>query len=322
MEIINYRGYSYYRDIKRDVFNGLTARQKFIPSKYFYDARGSRLFEEICHLPEYYPTRTELSILESFAPDMMRSFQGGDLVELGSGANWKIRMLLDALDSSELVRVRYVPVDVSEAALISASDELLEVYEELKVRGIVADFIQHMDVIPRDRPKIIVFLGSTIGNFDEKECNTFLQGVSDMMNPGDQFLLGLDMFKPQEILEAAYNDSRGITSEFNRNVLNVLNREVNTDFNPSLFDHVAFFNEEQDSMEMHLQAKCEVLVRVDDLELEVQLEKGETIHTEICRKFTRESAERMISEAGLMVTRWFSDPKGWFSIVETTLPES
>lgn len=319
INVRNFMNDTYRSEIRKDILHGLTASQKFIPSKYFYDARGSQLFEEICVLPEYYPTRTEMSILKHGAPDIMSSFQNGDLVELGSGANWKIRMLLDAADESKLPTLRYVPVDVSETTLIAASEELLEIYPELEVLGIVADFTRHMDVIPHDRPKLIVFFGSTIGNFNEEESITFLRRVSNSMKPGDRFLMGLDMLKPKKTLEEAYNDSQGITSEFNKNVLSVLNRELNANFNLSYFDHIAFFDEEKEQVEMHLRANRNVLVEISDLELIVELEKGETIHTEICRKFSRASAEQMVCEAGLIITQWFSDAKEWFSLAELRL---
>ncbi len=322
IEILNRLDNIYKNGLRKDISHGLTTLQKFIPCKYFYDARGSYLFEEICCLPEYYPTKTEVSILKHFAPDIISSFNNGDLVELGSGANSKIRVLLDAVDKSELSTIRYVPVDVSKTALIAASAELLDVYPGLKVTGIVADFTRHADVIPHDRDKLIVFFGSTIGNFNEEDAVTFLRRISDSMKPGDRFLFGLDMLKSKETLEAAYNDSKGITSEFNKNVLSVLNRELNADFNPSHFDHVAFFNEEKERVEMHLRANRRISIEIRDLDLMVELQKGETIHTEICRKFSRASAEQMIYESGFNITQWYSDPGEWFSLVEVNLKDS
>ncbi len=319
IEILDRLDNVYKSAIKKDVSHGLTTSQKFIPSKYFYDARGSKLFEEICCLPEYYPTKTEMSILKHFARDIMSSFNNGDLVELGSGANSKIRVLLDAVDESEMSTIRYIPVDVSKTALIAASEELLDAYPGLKVTGIVADFTRHADVIPHDRDKLIVFFGSTIGNFNEEEAVTCLRRISDSMKHGDRFLFGLDMLKSKETLEAAYNDSKGITSEFNKNVLSVLNRELNADFNPSHFDHIAFFNEEKERVEMHLRANRRMSIEISDLKLMVELQKGETIHTEVCRKFSRASAEQMICEADLNITQWYSDPGERVSLVEVSL---
>ncbi len=308
-------------NIANDTLRGLTAPRKSIPSKYFYDARGSRLFDEICNLPEYYPTRTEMSILEHASANIMGSFKRGDIVELGSGGNRKIRMLLDAVGRDSRNHYRYVPVDVSETALIEASEELLKIYPELEVLGIVADFTAHMNAIPSERPRLIIFFGSTIGNFNDQDRKRFLQLVADSMKPEDRFLIGFDMIKPRKTLEAAYNDSLGVTSAFNKNVLNVLNRELNADFNPSHFRHVAFFNEERSRVEMHLQARQDTEVTVSDLELEVEINKDETIHTEICSKFSKEDIRQMADDVGLDIKQWFFDSKEWFSLAELVLKD-
>ncbi len=319
LEVNDHLENTYCNDIKKDVLSGLTAAQKFIPSKYFYDARGSQLFEEICSLSEYYPTRTEMTILEHVAGNIMESFQRGDLIELGSGANWKIRMLLDAVEKSRMHKLRYIPVDVSNTALIKASEELKKIYPDLRVLGIVADFTRHMEVVPNGRPKLIILFGSTIGNFSRLDSLSFLQKIAGSMKTNDRLLIGLDLVKPKETLETAYNDSQGITSEFNKNVLNVLNRELNADFDLSHFDHLAFFNEGRERIEMHLRANREISVEIDDLGITVEMEKNETIQTEICRKFTRNTAEHMASEAGLTITQWFSDTKEWFALAELKL---
>ncbi|MEC4684328.1 MAG: L-histidine N(alpha)-methyltransferase [Nitrospirota bacterium] len=316
METVNYINPTYHDDLKEDVLSGLTAPQKFIPSKYFYDARGSDLFEKICCLPEYYPTRTELSILKSAAPSIMHYFTDGDIVELGAGANWKIRTLLDIVPKNKLSNMRYVPVDVSEAALEASTEELLRMYPELNLLGIVADFTRHMEMIPHGREKLFVFFGSTIGNFKEDERDLFLKNVAGSMGEGDRFLLGIDMLKPRDILERAYNDSSGVTAEFNKNILNVLNRELGADFDLDHFDHRAVFNTEKERIEMYLQANVDVAAEIGSLGLTVKLEEGERILTEVCRKFTKGSVDRMAFNAGLNVSKWFSDPKGWFSLVE------
>jgi L-histidine N-alpha-methyltransferase len=300
----------------QDVLKGLTADRKYLPSKYFYDARGSKLFEEICDLPEYYPTRTELQLLSTHAEDIVRELRHGDLIELGSGANRKIRTLLDALGPSRRADVRYVPVDVCSSGLQASAAELRTVYPEMKIKGIVADFTRDLHRLRSDRPKLILFFGSTIGNLDEWEALSFLRDAAALLNPGDRFLLGLDMVKPVEIIEAAYNDSRNVTAEFNKNILHVINRELHASFNPAAFDHVAFFNQELEQVEMHLRARRDICVDVKALGISVRLKKGETIRTEICRKFTRHSAEKLIRDAGMEVSRWRSDPKGWFSLLE------
>lgn len=305
--------------IAQDVLQGLMADQKYIPSKYFYDARGSKLFEAICNLPEYYPTRTELRLLSTHAKDIVRELPEGDLVELGAGANWKIRTLLDALGPKRRADMRYVPVDVCGPALLESAAQLKTVYPEVRVKGIVADFTRDLHKLQSDRPKVVLFFGSTIGNLDEHEASSFLEGVAETLNPGDRFVLGLDMAKPVEILEAAYNDSQSVTAEFNKNILLVINRELRASFNPAAFNHVAFFNQDQERIEMHLRARRAMCVEVKELGISVMLKKGETIRTEICRKFRRDGAEKMIQDAGMDVSRWYSDPKGWFSLLEAVL---
>ena len=316
LQVQNYLEPSFSFDIGQDVLSGMTANKKFIPSKYFYDQRGSELFNMICTLPEYYLTRTELSILKANGFDIMNTMEEGDLVEMGSGANWKVRRLLDSVKDPGKENIRYVPVDVSESALVDASEELIRLYPALKVLGIVADFTRHMHIIPRDLLKLIVFFGSTIGNFDEEESRRLLQNVAHSIQAEDRFLIGFDMLKPRPLLETAYNDHRGVTAEFNKNILNVVNHELNANFDPSLFEHLAFFHEENERVEMHLRANRTHSVDIRDLELSVNFDKGETIHTENCRKFSEERALTMFSEAGLEVERWFTDEKKWFSLVE------
>ena len=316
IEIINYMKDTFRNDIKADVLRGLTSCQKSIPSKYFYDANGSRLFEEICSLPEYYQTRTELSILKNSATHIVRNLRQADIIELGSGSNLKIRTLLDACSRSCKADICYLPVDMSESALVESSVELLDAYPDLKIAGIVADFTKHIEKIPLEREGLFVFFGSTIGNFGDEARIDLLKHVAGMMGPGVRFLLGIDMIKPAEMLERAYNDSRGLTAEFNKNILNVVNRELSADFDRCHFDHVAFYNADKEQVEMHLRANRGISVEIDRLGIQVSMKKGETIHTEICGKFSRESAEAMTEEAGLRIDRWYSDPQGWFSLVE------
>ncbi len=317
LEICNYLKGNHREEMARDVREGMRQPQKRIPSKYFYDAVGSQLFEHICCTPEYYPTRTELSILDQNAADIMAPFaeKGGDLVELGSGANIKIRKLLDAVAPSDLPGIRYVPVEISRSCLAAASEELLTLYDGLTVFGVAADFTRHLDMLPDGR-KLIIFFGSTIGNFSPADRHAFLTRIARIMDADDRFLIGLDMVKPVEVLEAAYNDQQGVTADFNRNILNNVNRELNADFNPDDFEHWAFFNAAEERMEMHLRARRDVVVNITDLSLCVGIRRGETIHTEVCQKFTRESAGNTFNKAGLSVNRWFTDPEDWFSLVE------
>ncbi len=315
VETLNYMDGRYKNDIARDAQQGLTALQKYIPCKYFYDAHGSKLFEYICRLPEYYPTRTELSILREIAPELMGTFAHKDLVELGSGASLKIRVLLNAAGESNRTTLRYIPVDISVSAVIEASKNLLEKYPELQVLGVVADFTCQLDLLPTERPLMFCFLGSTIGNMGGDESMSFLQTVSKNMRLDDRLLVGFDMVKSRETMEAAYNDSKGVTAEFNKNVLNVLNSELKANFDLSHFDHLAFFNEAESRIEMYLRANRDVLVKLESLDMEVEFKKGETIHTENSKKFTRKSIEDMVKPAGLSIQNWYSDPDGWFSLV-------
>ncbi len=315
VETLNYLDGEYKNDIGREIREGLSASQKYIPCKYFYDARGSKLFQEICQLPEYYPTRTEISILRDIAPELMETFAYKDIVELGSGANLKIRILLDAVDKSVRATLRYIPVDINESTVIEASRGLLERYPEVQVLGIVADFTSQLDVIPTERRLMFCFLGSTIGNMGEDETISFLQSISENMKPDDRLLVGFDMVKTRETVEAAYNDSKGVTAEFNKNILNVLNNELNANFDPSHFDHLAFFNEDCYRIEMHLRANRDISVKLNAIDLETEFKKGETIHTENSRKFTKKSIGDLASRAGLSIQNWYSDPAGWFSLV-------
>ncbi|GAG07486.1 unnamed protein product, partial [marine sediment metagenome] len=238
-----------------------------------------------------------------------------DLVELGSGGNLKIQTLLDAAGESNRATLRYIPVDISKSAIVEAAQGLLERYPELQVLGVVADFTSQLDVLPTERPLMFCFLGSTIGNMDEDESIAFLQSISRKMQPDDRLLVGFDMVKSRGAMEAAYNDSRGVTAEFNKNVLNVLNNELNADFDLSHFDHLAFFNEAGSRIEMHLMANRDISVKLESIDMEVEFKRGETIHTENSRKFTKKSIEDMAARAGLCIQNCHSDRDGWFSLV-------
>lgn len=317
-EFRNYLASGYLDDLASDILAGMSAAQKYIPSRYFYDSRGSQLFEEICRLPEYYPTRLELSLLHGACGPVMESFGEGDLVELGPGANLKISRLIDAAPGSEGEGLRYIPLEVSESALAAATEVLLQRYPRLHVLGIVGDFTRDMGRIPRGRKRLITFFGGTIGNFTGPAAHEVLVSVAAVMEENDRFLVGLDLVKPVPVLEAAYNDAAGVTAAFNKNILAVVNRELGADFDPELFEHRAFFNGDQEQIEMHLVASEATTVRIPALGLCVPFERGETILTEISRKFTRESAGRLFSAVGLAVERWFSDPEEWFALAEVS----
>ncbi len=320
LEVLNYLSGNHREEMVKDIRRGMMKTQKSIPAKYFYDARGSQLFDQICATPEYYLTETELSILDRSAAGIMQFFSRaeGDLIELGCGSNRKIRTLLDVVHPLEHGRIRYVPVDISKSCLFESARELLDDYENLAILGVLADFTQHMGVLPRGR-KLITFFGSTIGNLTEMEAVNLLKNIRTIMSRDDRFLLGMDMLKPVEILEAAYNDRQGVTCDFNRNILVHIDRELKANFDPKDFEHLAFFNPGMECVEMHLKASRKVAAHIADLGLSVQIEEGETIHTEICKKFSRQSAERLFRKAGLSVSRWFTDSKDWFSLVELRL---
>ena len=241
------------------------------------------------------------------------SQESGDLVELGSGSNQKIKILLEAAGATS-GNIRYVPVDISANALCEASHELLELYEDLHVLGIIADFTRRLDFLPAGR-KLITFLGSTIGNFDREERIAFLRRIAGIMHPGDRFVVGLDMVKPAGIIEAAYNDSQGVTAAFNKNILLNLNRLLNADFAVEDFEHLATYREDLERVEMHLRARRPTSARIGDLDLAVDCLPGETIRTEICQKFSRDRVSRDFRSAGLVATKWLSDAQNWFSLV-------
>jgi L-histidine N-alpha-methyltransferase len=315
LRILNYLDEGRDPESSGEILAGLQQPHKWIPSKYFYDAYGSRLFEQICSLPEYYLTRTELALLKQRAPEIMAFFSqdSGDLVELGSGSNQKVKILLEAAGAA-LGNIRYVSVDISFDALYEASRELLELHEDLHVLGIIADFTRRLDFLPQGR-KLITFLGSTIGNFDREERIAFLRRIASIMHPGDRFVVGLDMVKPAGIIEAAYNDSQGVTAAFNKNILRNLNRLLNADFRVDDFEHLATYREDLERVEMHLRARRPSSATIGDLDLAVDCLPGETIRTEICQKFSRDRTIRDFQAAGLQAVGWYSDPSDWFSLV-------
>lgn len=304
------------KEMMQDVRTGLARPHKSIPSKYFYDLRGSRLFERITRTPEYYLTRTELSILERSAREILEFlYDGGDIVELGAGSTGKIKRLLDAACTGRRGGLRYIPVDICGSCIESVIEELPPLYPDLEVLGLRADFTSQLRVPPGGK-KLLILFGSTIGNFTDRECTYFLEKIRRTMNPQDRFLIGMDMLKPVKMLEAAYNDSEGATREFNLNMLSHMNRELNADFDLGDFQHLAFFNPDAERIEMHLRAKRAVSARISDLSMAVTFRKSETIQTEICRKFSRERIERIFFETGFCIDKWFTDPRGWFSLVE------
>lgn len=300
------------RDLE-ELRRGLLAVPKRLPSKYFYDQRGSSLFEKITQLPEYYPTRTEKSLLLEVADEIARLTGAEELVELGAGAATKTRVLLDALERSGRLRL-YVPFDVSETEVHRVAEELVEEYSDLRVHGIVADFVHHLATIPPGSPRLVILLGGTIGNYTPEQAIGLLQRISDRMSSGDYFLLGADLIKDLETVERAYNDSRGVTAEFNRNILRVINEVADGDFDPALFEHLAFYNPSLDRIEMHLVATVSHSVDLRGLPLSLDLEKGEAIRTEISCKYDRQKIESMLGAADFRLHHWFTDREQLFAL--------
>ena len=292
----------------RDVREGLCAYPKEVAPKYFYDERGSLLFEQIMELPEYYPTRAEREILASRSAEILAAAGcPGTLVELGSGSAAKTRHLLDAMREEDVLET-YVPVDISEEITQRTATRLVDEYPGLAVRGLVCDFERDLERIPAgDGARLLAFLGGTIGNLYPRPRQEFLERIATLLGPSDHLLLGTDLIKETARLEAAYNDAAGITAEFNKNVLAVLNNELGADFDLEAFEHVARYDAEAERMDIRLRSLADQEVRLDELDLEISFAAGEEMRTEISTKFTRERLESVYAGAGLELRGWFTD---------------
>jgi L-histidine N-alpha-methyltransferase len=299
----------------REVRAGLCAYPKELSPKYFYDERGSVLFERITELPEYYPTRSEREILRERSAEILGAAGSPEtLVELGSGSAAKTRHLLDAMRDGDCLRT-YVPVDISEEITHQTAASLVDEYPGLAVHGLVCDFERDLERIPDgDGCRMIAFLGGTIGNLYPLERQAFLERVAALLSPGDHLLLGTDLIKDAARLEAAYDDAAGVTAEFNKNVLEVLNRELSADFDLDAFEHVARFDAEAERMDIRLRSLADQEVRVGDLDLEVSFAAGEEMRTEISTKFTRERLEAVYAGAGMEMRGWFTDAAGDYAL--------
>ncbi|GAA0210282.1 L-histidine N(alpha)-methyltransferase [Saccharothrix mutabilis subsp. mutabilis] len=292
---------------------GLTASPKWVSPKWFYDAVGSDLFEEITRLDEYYPTRAEREILVARAGEIAATTGAHALVELGSGSSEKTRLLLDALRDHGTLN-EFVPLDVSVSALTDAAKQIMADYPGLKVHGVVGDFTEHLGLLPGASPRLVAFLGGTIGNLIPEEREKFYASVREVLEPGEWLLLGTDLVKDPEVLVRAYDDARGVTAEFNRNVLRVLNRELGADFVPEGFRHIALWNAEEEWIEMRLRADRAASVHVEALGLDVEFAAGEELRTEVSAKFRREGVTRELAEAGFELHRWWTDEQGRFAL--------
>ncbi|MBA2439105.1 MAG: L-histidine N(alpha)-methyltransferase [Thermoleophilaceae bacterium] len=300
-----------------DVREGLTRDLKELPPKYLYDARGSALFDRITTLPEYYPSRAEREILNRRAPEIVVESDARELIELGSGTASKTRALLYAMAGAGSLD-RYVPFDVDRSVVERCAAELLELYPGLAVHGVVGDFERHLEHIPAGDRRLFAFLGGTIGNLYPPQRAAFLRRVRRLMGPTDTLLIGTDLVKDRNVLEAAYNDSEGVTAEFNRNVLRVVNDTLDADFEPEAFEHVAFFDEANSWIEMRLRARGAQAVRVNGAQLEVSFSDGEEMRTEISAKFTRDAVERELEAAGMGLDGFYTDDDGLFGLASAS----
>jgi L-histidine N-alpha-methyltransferase len=300
-----------------EIRQGLTAHPPWLPSKYFYDDRGSQLFEDITALPEYYQTRTEERLLGTIAADVIARVRPAELVELGSGAGRKVRILLNSMKEAGLLQ-RCVLLDINARFLATSAQALADAYSGLSVRGVLGDFLEDLRMLGPGGGRLAAFFAGTIGNLHPEAVPPFLARVARQLEPGDAFLVGLDLVKDVARLEAAYNDCAGVTAEFNRNILRALNTQFGADFDPAAFAHVAFYDRRHAWIEMRLRARAPQRVRIPAARLDVEFLAGDEIRTEISCKYTRGSFEPLLAGTGLAMDRWYTDPENLFALALLT----
>jgi dimethylhistidine N-methyltransferase len=300
----------------QDIIQGLTQTRKTLPCRYLYDERGSDLFEHITDLPEYYPTRTEQAILETYASEIAQLTGVCELVELGSGSSRKTRLLLEAYSQINH-QLHYYPIDVSAGILKTTALALLHQYPSLKLCGLAGTYEQALSKLPPPEleNRMLIFLGSTLGNFNDQEYEAFLTQIQKALQPGEFFLVGIDLQKPVEIIEAAYNDAQGVTAEFNLNILHHLNHRFQANFDLDQFAHFAFYNPVKHQIEMHLRSLKLQTIVLDKLNYQVRLKAGETIHTEISRKFRLPELVTCLESHALHPLHIWTDSQGWFGLL-------
>ena len=303
-------------DEGQEIIQGLQKEQKTLPCRYFYDDRGSELFEHICDLPEYYPTRTEQAILEAYALEIAQFTGSCELVELGSGSSRKTRLLLEAYNQLNH-QLHYCPIDVSAGILHSTALNLLHQYPTLKLCGLAGTYEQALAQLPAAEldNRMLIFLGSTLGNLTEEECDHFLSLIQQALQPGEFFLLGVDLQKSIEMIEAAYNDAQGVTAEFNLNLLRHLNQRYQGNFDLNQFAHWSFYHPVKHQIEMHLKSLQVQTVDLKALNFQFTLQAGETIHTEISRKFHLSTLVTVLSNHALEPLQIWTDPQKWFGLL-------
>ncbi|MBW6515156.1 MAG: L-histidine N(alpha)-methyltransferase [Candidatus Cloacimonetes bacterium] len=300
----------------KTILDGLLSPRKYISSIFFYDELGSKLFKEITNLPEYYIPKLEMQLIKETASNLQKSLKGVDIIEFGCGDCSKISIILDAISKEDLASIRYIPIDISRNSVVETANILSQRYANLRIHGILADFIQQLDLITYRERKIFCFFGSTIGNLYPDQRVEFCSKISNIMQNDDILLLGVDMVKDRKILNNAYNDSLKITERFNKNILNVINNLVGTTFNPNYFEHVAFFNEKDSRIEMHLKATENIETYSPYSNKVIRIKRGETIHTENSYKFTYDHIKHLSEYANLTIDQIFTDKDSWFSLVK------
>ena len=301
--------------VKSEIIKGFKAPKKYISSKFFYDEKGSQLFEEITQLAEYYPTRTEKKILSSFVKNSSIDFTDLSIIELGSGDSSKIKLLLKQISQNSLSSIRYFPVDISASAILKSSEELMQEFELKSITGIVADFVHQLNILPKAGRRLFCFFGSTIGNFRKAEQKKFITELGNEMQAGDALLLGMDMVKDISVLEKAYNDEKGVTAAFNKNILNVINALCNANFDIDDFEHIAFYNQAENRIEMHLKALKEMDITINSALDTIHFSKGERIHTENSHKYTDKDIAAIEKAGNLKLESTFTDKNRWFKLI-------
>jgi L-histidine Nalpha-methyltransferase len=307
--------------LRADARKGLTASPKYIPSKWLFDTKGSELWEEITRLPEYYPFRTERDILQAAADEIAAATRAGSVIELGSGSAIKTPILLHALQRAETIRA-YTSLDISESALVAAGSRLTAEFPDVSVRVVLADFETQAEIIAADQsraPRLVLFLGSTIGQLAPGQRAEFLRGLRAILRQGDMFLLGVDLVKDPALLMAAYNDSAGVSTRFNKNLLAVLNAQVGADFNLDTFDYVVTWDDEAECLSMWEQSRIDQAVRLSEIDLSVEFAAGERIWTASSAKFRRGGVQAELDQAGFSLHRWWTDPAGQYALALSTL---